>query len=124
MDKQWITEQFSALKKELFGPKVDIATGDSNDPLQKEIWGMKTGDKKKVLPFSKFQKIRLFSVYPILALAFAWCIVKIDTFTIDWRLLPLVLFIIAGVTHTVAKRHASKCCTCIPNPHLLDGLYT
>ncbi|MFC6101559.1 hypothetical protein [Olivibacter domesticus] len=69
---------------------------------------MKTGDKKKVLPFSKFQKIRLFSVYPILALAFAWCIVKIDTFTIDWRLLPLVLFIIAGVTHTIAIAYYYK----------------
>lgn len=62
---------------------------------------METSNKKEVRPFSSFQKIRLFSFYPILVLAATWYIVKIDTFTIDWRLVPLVLFVVAVVTHTI-----------------------
>lgn len=69
---------------------------------------METSDKKEVLPFSKFQKIKLFSFYPILAIQALWCIAKIDTFTIDWRLVPLVLFIIAGVTHTIGIAYYYK----------------
>ena len=60
---------------------------------------MVTRNKKEVRPFSSFQKIGLFIFYPFLAIQALWCIVKIDTFTIDWRLVPLVLFIIAGVIH-------------------------
>lgn len=62
---------------------------------------METGNNIEVRPLSTFQKIKLFSIYPILAIEAIWCIVKIDTFEIDWRLVPLVLFIIAGVTHTI-----------------------
>jgi len=69
---------------------------------------METGNKKVALPFSRFQKFKLFSIYPVLAIEVIWCIVKIDTFTIDWRLLPLVLFIIAGVTHTIGIAYYYK----------------
>lgn len=61
---------------------------------------METSNKKEVRPFSSFQKIWIFTFYAFLAIQALWCIVKIDTFIIDWRLVPLVLFIIAGVTHT------------------------
>jgi|GEM_PF-1172925 len=69
---------------------------------------MKTRSRKAVLPFSRFQKIKLFSFYPFLAIAATWYIVKIDTFKIDWPLVPLVLFIIAGVTHTIAIAYYYK----------------
>jgi len=62
----------------------------------------------EVRPLSTFQKIKLFSIYPVLAIQAIWCIVKIDTFTIDWRLVPLVLFIIAGVTHTIGIAYYYK----------------
>jgi hypothetical protein len=69
---------------------------------------METRTKKEVRPFSRFQKIRLFSFYLFLAIQALWCIVKIDTFTIDWRLVPLVLVIIAGVTHTIGMTYYYK----------------
>jgi len=69
---------------------------------------MKTMDKKEVQPFSRFQKIKLLSFYPFLAIAAIWYMVKIDTFEIDWHVLPLVLFIIAGVTHTIAISYYYK----------------
>jgi len=69
---------------------------------------METRNKKEVRPFSRFQKIRLFSFYPILAFAATWYLVKIDTFEIDWPLVPLVLFIIAGVTHTIGIAYYHK----------------
>lgn len=69
---------------------------------------METSIKKEVRPFSRFQKIRLLSFYPILAIAATWYIVKIHTFEIDWPLVPLVLFIIAGVTHTIGIAYYYK----------------
>lgn len=69
---------------------------------------METSNKKEVRPFSRFQKIRLFSFYLFLATAARWYIVKIDTFKIDWPLVPLVLFIIAGVTHTIGIVYCYK----------------
>jgi len=67
---------------------------------------METSNKKDIRPVSRFQKIRLLSFYPLLAIAATWYIVKIGTFKIDWPLVPLVLFIIAVVSQTVgiAKR--------------------
>jgi len=62
---------------------------------------LETGNMNEIRPFSRFQKIKIFGLYPILAIQALWCIAKIGTFTIDWRLVPLVLFIIAGVTHTI-----------------------
>ncbi|MGK9128387.1 hypothetical protein M1D52_20430 [Olivibacter sp. SA151] len=69
---------------------------------------METGNKIEVRPLTGFQKIKIFGLYPILAIQALWCIAKIDTFTIDWRLLPLVLFIIAGVTHTIGIAYYYK----------------
>lgn len=62
---------------------------------------MGTSKKKDVRPFSRFQKFRLLSFYPLLAIAATWYFVKIETFKFDWPLVPLVLFIIAVVTHTI-----------------------
>lgn len=69
---------------------------------------METRDNKEVRPFSRFQKIKLLSLYPILAIAATWYIVKIDTFEIDWPLMPLALFIIAGATNTIAIAYYYK----------------
>lgn len=69
---------------------------------------METRNNKEGRPFSSFQKIWMFTFYPVLAIEALWCIVKIDTFTIDWRLVPLVLFIIAGVTHTIGITYYYK----------------
>lgn len=69
---------------------------------------METRNNKEGRPLSSFQKIWMFTFYLCLAIEALWCIVKIDTFTIDWRLVPLVLFIIAGVTHTIGIAYYYK----------------
>lgn len=69
---------------------------------------METSNKKDVRPFSRFQKFRLLSFYPLLAIAATWYIVKIDTFKFDWPLVPVVLFIIAVVTHTIGVAYYYK----------------
>jgi len=69
---------------------------------------METSNKKDIRPVSRFQKIRLLSFYPLLAIAATWYIVKIGTFKIDWPLVPLVLFIIAVVSQTVGIAYYYK----------------